>query len=579
MHGRSRERRKWSGALAGGSALVMVAVLLPNPLTVPRVKTAEQAAYAPVPGPTVSHATANFAQVRPGSSDGVGDAVGWRPAAPDPLPVFRPRQKDCVGDPPRQTEDLLSPPCVPFFDGDNGGATWRGVTRDRVEVVLYAEGLHHEVDLTKPWRPSDEAPRESVFQRNLVRTMKAHLRYFQQRYQTYGRQVHVVARPAAVQDEDGRRAPNCVDRKASARETIRREPFAVVRLGLWGGACYRSPILNAGIMMFGINYDLPRADYLRHAPLHWGFFPDQETTAAHIASFFCRTLRDQPARFANDPTLRDTTRRFAALYPASVGGTGDMFAPEHEQIALLTVEQTRARCGLRIEQRAYDGDNWADILVGFKRSGITTILCRCPWTDVSVIQNSASAIAYFPEWFFEMPMTVAQYARVVGDAKQGGFGLLPRWRQPGFREQQHYQAYTRMEPGSRPNQASVEIYHALHSLFSGIQTAGPDLTPANVRRGMFTLNLVRPDDPWHPSGGWGRYAEAATGDYTFLDSAMAWWWDSTGTEPGGAPGEGCMRVARDGHRFFINDWPTDDAMLYDSAAPCTHGDIDWVDDR
>src|SRR5687767_12772366 len=42
-------------------------------------------------------------------------------AALQTIDVARVRQ--CVGDPPRQIEDPQSPPCVPYWSGDNGGAT------------------------------------------------------------------------------------------------------------------------------------------------------------------------------------------------------------------------------------------------------------------------------------------------------------------------------------------------------------------------------------------------------------------------------------------------------------------------
>src|SRR5687768_3921919 len=44
------------------------------------------------------------------------------------------RVRQCVGDPPRQIEDPQSPPCVPYWSGDNGGATARGATRDEVRI-------------------------------------------------------------------------------------------------------------------------------------------------------------------------------------------------------------------------------------------------------------------------------------------------------------------------------------------------------------------------------------------------------------------------------------------------------------
>src|SRR5687768_6307208 len=55
------------------------------------------------------------------------------PAAPA---LDAPRVRRCVGDPPRQIEYPQSPPCVPYWDGDNGGATYKGVTRDEIRVVV-----------------------------------------------------------------------------------------------------------------------------------------------------------------------------------------------------------------------------------------------------------------------------------------------------------------------------------------------------------------------------------------------------------------------------------------------------------
>src|SRR5688500_10245544 len=56
------------------------------------------------------------------------------PAVPDSL-IDVPRVRRCVGNPPRQIEDPQSPPCVPYWAGDNGGATSKGVTRDEIRVA------------------------------------------------------------------------------------------------------------------------------------------------------------------------------------------------------------------------------------------------------------------------------------------------------------------------------------------------------------------------------------------------------------------------------------------------------------
>jgi hypothetical protein len=71
------------------------------------------------------------------------DALGGEGEGAPPLPPLpggkgvNPSNKRCVGNPPRQTEDPTSPPCVAFFDGDNFGSTYQGVTGEEIRVLIY----------------------------------------------------------------------------------------------------------------------------------------------------------------------------------------------------------------------------------------------------------------------------------------------------------------------------------------------------------------------------------------------------------------------------------------------------------
>src|SRR5438067_5052613 len=55
------------------------------------------------------------------------------PTAPE---IIQPRVKNCVGDPPRQIEDPQSPPCVNYWQGNNGGATAFGVTANEIRISV-----------------------------------------------------------------------------------------------------------------------------------------------------------------------------------------------------------------------------------------------------------------------------------------------------------------------------------------------------------------------------------------------------------------------------------------------------------
>src|SRR5688500_5249134 len=134
-------------ALAGLVMLVLLA-LMPSALNLPQTTPSETLEYAPVPpeDDITNPPTGNFDSLGLGSSRSIGtgasgdSALPGGGAVPGGAPIKTASTKRCVGNPPRQTEDPLSPPCVAVFTGDNGGATYQGVTREEVRVLFYLEG-------------------------------------------------------------------------------------------------------------------------------------------------------------------------------------------------------------------------------------------------------------------------------------------------------------------------------------------------------------------------------------------------------------------------------------------------------
>src|SRR5687767_4595120 len=104
-----------------------------------------------------------------GETSTLDEQAAANDAAQQTIDVARVRQ--CVGDPPRQIEDPQSPPCVPYWSGDNGGATWHGVTRDEIRVVA-----------TTNYNPSVFAAWQA---------------FFNKRFEFYGRHIRLSERPIA----------------------------------------------------------------------------------------------------------------------------------------------------------------------------------------------------------------------------------------------------------------------------------------------------------------------------------------------------------------------------------------------
>ncbi|HUR49100.1 MAG TPA: hypothetical protein VMY88_06165, partial [Acidimicrobiales bacterium] len=131
------------------AALVMMLLLalMPSALNLPQSNPSQTLEYAPVPpeDDSVTPPAGNFSSLGLGTSPGPGNNrfgdSGGLPLGDVQGGVGKsPSTKRCVGNPPRQTEDPLSPPCVASFTGDNGGATYHGVTRDEVTVLIYQGG-------------------------------------------------------------------------------------------------------------------------------------------------------------------------------------------------------------------------------------------------------------------------------------------------------------------------------------------------------------------------------------------------------------------------------------------------------
>jgi len=478
----------------------------------------------------------------------LGTAVGWssHPVGDDSHPVFTPRHKACFGDPPRQSEDPLAPPCVPFFDGHNGGATSRGVTRDQVSVVLYND-LGLEGDLSSPYRTDQEMPGHEAStngeQTYLVRTTKALVRFFANHYQTYTRSIRVIAVPSS-----GGVGTPCASRKVEAA-VINRDyrPFAATTLGD-DMNCFASEMASFGVPTFGAGRDV-YDESSTEDEMAWTFHPSLADATAASAAFVCDKLQGSRARYSPDPVLAMAPRRFALLYPVN-----SQRGPTSAIAAGGLVQDLGARCGLEpgdaadeIYVRGYISGGQAEatnIFLDLKLKGITTVICYCvPVANeltVSTFQSTATTLRYFPEWYWDTAsrMYRAPWQRQHGSRSQVSFGITPDWAGGRAEERYGWRAYREIQPGTMPNARFVDdIYHSLLVLFSAIQLSGPDLTPSNAATGLRTL-AMRTGSPYVADGGF----EASKGPdaFAFRDRYLSFWWDPFGQEPGRSR-DGCLR--------------------------------------
>jgi hypothetical protein len=477
-----------------------------------------------------------------------------------------PRQKQCFGNPPRQSEDPLSPPCVAYFDGDNGGATSPGVTRDEIRVTLYNSlGLTGDLSGT----PSDA--QENPAHPGLVRTVKAQLRYFSDRYLTYGRSVRLVARANS--------GATCLDDAADAAATDAVDrAFAAVHLGA-PDSCYAAAFAAQRGVTFTYAGDLQKTVLDASAPYVYSMMPSDDTESYLSAAFVCHELKGHRARRAASPTLSAMTRKFGLVSPLAPATRADerlvrlagLFA---KYLKTCGIEPVQAHFASRGPASVAEA---ASIVATMSAANVTTMICYCddlaPGGQVHGLEQAATALGYAPEWYWDQASGFDQVDVEHAQSATlplGSFGTTPMWLQREPSAQYHAKAYASIEPGVAPNARwNFEIYQAFQNLFTAIQSAGPQLTPETVERGMFTFNYMNRADPYVPVGGYGQYGKNAISDYSFVDTGMSWWWDPLGTEPGATSASGCQRAGKQGARRFAREWPANDAELFVASAPCT----------
>ena len=580
-------------------ALLIVVLILPSALNLPQANPSTVLEYAPVPPED---------QQAPPSAEGAISSLGLgsssslttgRAEAPSPgrgaageKKSERPSVKKCVGNPPRQTEDPNAPPCVAFFEGDNGGATWQGVSRDEIVAIIYHQGFISDQNETEGGDTSagETAPgtgycdldqpsetqttcqdRNTGQEMSVVAAAKALSRYFNERYQKYGRHVHFYLYWASASSPGARRAE-------AADNWEKYKPFAVIDRGIFGGHNdkYAEAMAKRRTMVFGTHGFLDNAFFRKNAPQVWSFWPDVEHWADNYVSYVCRKVVGHPVSFAGDDKqskkMNNLKRKFALMY------TSDPSYPGLQRLASL-VDDGVTGCGGEIAERVsfpYAGANidnrclpdcsFATTNVAkMQRAGVTTVL----WAGgmESRTTEEADRAGWYPEW-------VVAGDRIIDDLLNGRAQNQRVWahasvnsqqlREIRFEESPARQAFREAAPNARPVHEywATTLYRDMFTLFKSIQVAGPNLSPQTVDQGQHAIPRQASTDP--------RIAACFydPNDFSCVKDAHEAWWDPNAPDPNGESFRGCWRMVDEGKRYLATDWPSEPRVFKNRADTC-----------
>ena len=571
--------------------MVLLLAVLPSALNLPQTNPSQTLEYAPVPpedNSTPPAANGNFSSLSlagRNSSTLRGDAAGAgaEAAASARGAARRPSTKRCVGNPPRQTEDKLSPPCVGYFAGDNGGATAKGVTRDEVRVLFYME---YTGVPDRSSRGAEQAQRgtyddlgqppdgdEFVWSR----VLRIWQRYFNERFQTYGRYIHFWVYYAAGERTQG---PTVERRRADAIANLKEvNPFAVVLSTGGMQEPYIELMAEKGVLTFvsaHATYGAPpqsQSFYGRHSGLLWGYDPSVETRAKVFSSWVCRQLVGGKVTFGG-ADLMGKPRKLGLLYPDSPTALG------HNLFGKLVQKQVED-CGgrwaaIRTQPQEgcahWCGDDSAALsnMVEFQQKGVTTVVWVAGHSQNHPL--AATSLGYYPEWAQAGESSSDKTGKASGyDQSQWQNAMLVTslLRKPQAPETFCYKTARETDPTAPTldlNTACV-FYPYIRQLFTGIQVAGPRLSAESMNRGFHAIPQLPSIDPFHPA------CFYETNENTCVKDAMLEWWDPAGRDPDAVSERGCWRMIEGGRRYIAGGWRSEDPTARKTSSDLCNAQI------
>jgi hypothetical protein len=460
---------------------------------------------------------------------------------------------------------IYAPPCVEPFSDDNGGETSPGVTGDEITIVRYeADPAVDPVGSSLVAATGAEVNPETASQ-----TALDYVDVYQQVFETYGRTVNVIPFTGTGASDDHEAA------RADAISISEMEPFAVIGGPAQATTTYAPELASRGIVCIGTCAgSLPEDIIEDNAPYLWLTGPTPNQAASLAAEVIGNLAAPGPAELAGDAETQAQDRVYAIVhYNTSDGVHTPVFEAMRDELSENGIDiETDVEYLLdpsRIQETA------RTLVARLESAGVTTVIFYGDPLMPASLSQEATAQDYHPEWILG-PNVLAD-TTIFGrsfDQEQwkNGFGIGYPAARGEPETSDDYQIYDWAYGTEPPNNTFNVIGPPIRTLFTGIQLAGPELTPETFRDGLYR---------YPPSGGIPTAAQISRGDHGVWpsfdwggsDDATIVWWDpeATGDDETGQAGTGMYRYANGGERYKIGDFPetAEEAGLFDVESSVT----------
>ena len=463
-----------------------------------------------------------------GAATGGGTPKPGASGSPIPNPLGPPSQLlACVGNPPRQIEDPQSPPCVASFTGDNGGATWRGVTRDTIDIAwVYQGGSNND---------------------QVQYLAKALERFFNKRFQFYNRRIKL--------SEQFEKSNSAADQQSQADDVAGLNMFASTQFTDTGGLQYHRELAHKGVVSsFGFEANPSEADLRGLDPYLWSYAMGSEDMLAMTGNWYCGVLNGHNAAHAG-PLYQGTPRRLGIVYNPWDYSLNSSLQPLLDALS---------RCGIKNPNVINDpAGNQTSAVLNLSADKDTSVICICNYLYWSILADDAAGQGYSPEWLLtSYGGNDSQFGFHFGNAApqqaQHAFGLTMQPRQVALANDPMWWGWVEGDQGPQNAPRTIIdmyqghlLYRSLLEIAAGIQMAGPKLNPTTFAQGLHRAAFPNPITPIHAGS-----VDFFGGSHAMTVDAAQWWFDPTATSPWAAEGDpkGAICYVDGGIRHGITGW-------------------------
>ena len=451
-------------------------------------------------------------------------------------------------------------PCVAAFEGDNGGATSRGVTADKILLVQrQAPESANSQAVAAISEGAGFADAETV---RAVR--KVFLDYFNETYELYGRQVEIRQFDStgdSTAEAQGKGIENaCNDATAIVQEV---KAFGVAIAG--GTIPFAQCAGERQLVVFSAAAYYPEAFYAKYHPYLWHTITECERISNQIAEYYGKRLHGRLAKWAGDAGLQSKKRLLATYVPDNDG---------YQRCVNRTEAEARSKYGISPGPRynyqldvSRFPDQAAQAVVQFRSAGVTTVLLACDPISVIFLTQAAQNQNFKPEWLLlgvalqDTDNFGRSYQQDQVDGHMFGLSQLGATQKvlgPNSEPGRLFKAITgqTIPPGTDGS------YFTLVHMFNMLQAAGPILTPHTMADGA--QKLPPAGGPDYPAGYWSLAEKpdgSPGGDHTQIDDSREVFWKGSVTSR--ADGKKGSFVETDGGKRYRNgEWPTDEPRVY-----------------